>query len=125
MPAWKLRDVLSVTCLRLLFLQCVEVLSMAAQVGNFTNLARKWKRENRRATDLISKSLFFISVGSNDLFEYSDSLPAPGRNDTQFLLDLVANYTAYVKAISKLACIVSLSNPWRAPSCIDETKCPF
>ncbi|CAL5025971.1 unnamed protein product [Urochloa decumbens] len=77
---------------------CGEVLSMTAQVGNFTDLARQWKREDRTAADLISKSLFFISVGSNDLFEYSDSPQAHDRNDTQlFLQDLVASYTSHIK----------------------------
>ncbi|CAL5069376.1 unnamed protein product [Urochloa decumbens] len=76
---------------------CGEVLSMTAQVGNFTELARQWKRANEKAADLISKSLFFISVGSNDLFEYSDFPQAPDHNDTQFLQDLVASYTTHIK----------------------------
>ncbi|KAJ1272288.1 hypothetical protein BS78_06G190700 [Paspalum vaginatum] len=57
-----------------------------------------WMLENRTAADFIAKSLFFISVGSNDLFEYSDAPPAPdNRNDTEFLQDLVASYAGYVK----------------------------
>ncbi|WVZ86735.1 hypothetical protein U9M48_033473 [Paspalum notatum var. saurae] len=79
---------------------CGEVVTMAAQVRNFTSLARAWMRENRTAADLIARSLFFISVGSNDLFEYSDAPPAPNnRNDTQFLQDLVASYAGYVKEL--------------------------
>ncbi|CAN6268894.1 unnamed protein product [Urochloa humidicola] len=76
---------------------CREVLSMTAQVGYFTKLARQWKRASRTTPDLISKSLFFISVGSNDLFEYTDFPQAPDSNDTQFLQDLVASYTGYIK----------------------------
>ncbi|PUZ48436.1 hypothetical protein GQ55_7G245100 [Panicum hallii var. hallii] len=75
-----------------------EVLSMTAQVGNFTSLARRWRRENRTtAADLISRSLFFISVGSNDLFEHIAFPSAPNRNDIRFLQDLVASYTSYIK----------------------------
>ncbi|XP_062224886.1 GDSL esterase/lipase At5g55050-like [Phragmites australis] len=76
---------------------CGEVLSMTEQVGNFTNLARLWKSENQTAADLVSKSLFFISAGSNDLFEYTDAPPVPNRNGTEFLQRLVASYTAYLK----------------------------
>jgi len=100
---------LPVTC-GLRFLQCGgEVLSMTAQVDKFRRLARLWRRENRKAAGrLISRSLFFISVGSNDLFEYIDFPPAPNRNDTQFLQDLVAAYTCYVKAISENLLVISL-----------------
>lgn len=84
-----------------------EVVSMAEQVGNFTRLVRTWERQKRRrqaaaAARLVSRSLVFISVGSNDLFEYSDFFADPknrnvSRNDTAFLGGLVALYTAYVK----------------------------
>ena len=82
---------------------------MTAQVDKFRRLARLWRRENRSAAaGLISRSLFFISVDSNDLFEYIDFPPAPNRNDTQFLQDLVASYTCYVKAISENLLVISL-----------------
>ena len=83
---------------------------MSEQVGNFTSLVRRTCAGSggRTAADLISKSLVFISVGSNDLFEYIDFPPAPNRNDTQFLQDLVASYTCYVKAISENLLVISL-----------------
>lgn len=84
-----------------------EVVSMAEQVGNFTRLVRTWERQKRRrqaaaAARLVSRSLVFISVGSNDLFEYSDFFADPrnrnaSRNDAAFLQVLVALYAAYVK----------------------------
>ncbi|KXG26897.1 hypothetical protein SORBI_3006G178200 [Sorghum bicolor] len=87
-----------------------QVVSMAEQVGNFKSLVRAWaskkpKRKHRAAAvaDLISNSLVFISVGSNDLFEYSDLLADPNhdpnvtRNDAAFLQGLVHLYAAYVK----------------------------
>jgi hypothetical protein len=42
----------------------------------------------------LSRSIFFISTGSNDLFEYS--LSSRG-NDWQFLQSLVASYKQYLK----------------------------
>jgi hypothetical protein len=111
--AWK--GMLPVICGLCFDLQCGgEVLSMTAQVGNFTSLARRWRRENRTtAADLISRSLFFISVGSNDLFEHIDFPSAPNRNDIRFLQDLVASYTSYIKAeiSEKLACLSLPNNP--------------
>jgi hypothetical protein len=66
---------------------------MTEQVRNFTKLARKWGR-----ADLISKSLIFISTGSNDLFEYTDFPDHnSNRNDTVFLESLVASYTSFLK----------------------------
>lgn len=48
--------------------------------------------------DLISKSLIFISTGSNDLFEYADcSGHWCKHNDTEFLQSLVASYTRFLK----------------------------
>ena len=48
---------------------------------------------------LVSRSLVFISVGSNDLFEYVDgnATSCPGRNDTKFLQGLVAAYRGYLQ----------------------------
>ncbi|KAJ1272286.1 hypothetical protein BS78_06G190500 [Paspalum vaginatum] len=80
---------------------CGEVLSMADQVGNFTSLVQMLGSIDRRAAaDLLAKSLIFVSVGSNDLFEYADRVAAnrsASRNDTEFLQGLVATYTAYAK----------------------------
>ncbi|PAN39578.1 hypothetical protein PAHAL_7G253000 [Panicum hallii] len=76
-------------------LMCTQVFSMTEQVRNFTKLARKWGR-----ADLISKSLIFISTGSNDLFEYTDFPDHnSNRNDTVFLESLVASYTSFLKEL--------------------------
>lgn len=74
---------------------CTQVLSIAEQVGNFTNLARQWASGDNRSADVLSKSLFFISAGSNDLFEYIDI--GPQYNDTDLLQSLVASYSAYLR----------------------------
>ncbi|XP_062224887.1 GDSL esterase/lipase At5g55050-like [Phragmites australis] len=79
---------------------CGEVLSMTNQVRNFTSLARQWKIENQTAADLVTKSLFFISVGSNDLFEHAD-ITVDNRNDTEFLQLLVASYSSYLKDLHR------------------------
>jgi len=78
--------------------ECMQVLSMAEQVGNFTNLARQWASGDNRSADVLSKSLFFISAGSNDLFEYIDL--GPQYNDTDLLQSLVASYAAYLRVSS-------------------------
>ena len=82
---------------------------MSEQVGNFTSLVRRTCAGSggRTAADLISKSLVFISVGSNDLFEYADHLITEAnntsssaiRNDTAFLQGLIASYTSNVKVL--------------------------
>ena len=72
---------------------------MADQVGSFTNLARLWASGDNRLADLLSKSLFFISAGSNDLFEYIDI--GPQTNDTELLQSLVASYAAYLRVSPK------------------------
>ncbi|KAL6882630.1 hypothetical protein ACP4OV_011320 [Aristida adscensionis] len=76
---------------------CGEVLPMSAQVQSFKTLAQLWGSKDQAAADRISKSLIFISVGSNDLFEYSDATPDPSRDDAEFLQGLVTSYTSYLK----------------------------
>ncbi|KAL6882631.1 hypothetical protein ACP4OV_011321 [Aristida adscensionis] len=80
---------------------CGEVVPMAEQVVNFTSLVRLWGSQDPKASaDLISRSLVFISVGSNDLFEYCSLAPDdPARNDTLFLQALIDSYTGYVKGL--------------------------
>jgi hypothetical protein len=80
---------------------------MAEQVGNFTNLARLWASSNNRTAHLLSKSLFFISAGSNDLFVYSDI--GPQNNDTELLQGLVSSYAAYLRVSPKHAIILSFT----------------
>ena len=81
---------------------------MSEQVGNFTSLVRRPAGSGGRAADddLIAKSLVFISVGSNDLFEYADNLITEAnvssptiRNDTAFLQGLIVSYTSNVKVL--------------------------
>ncbi|KAL6652230.1 hypothetical protein ACP70R_011155 [Stipagrostis hirtigluma subsp. patula] len=79
---------------------CGEVFPMAEQVRSFADLARQWGDEDKTAAERISRSLVFISVGSNDLFEFSDAgPPSPSHNDTAFLQDLIAYYTSYLKGL--------------------------
>ncbi|KAF7017788.1 unnamed protein product [Triticum aestivum] len=74
---------------------CGQLLCMADQVGKFTSAVKKM---GKGSGDLLSRSLFFISVGSNDLFEYADpDSPPPKRNDTAFLESLVAYYRGYLQ----------------------------
>jgi hypothetical protein len=96
-----------------------QVVSMAEQVGNFKSLVRTWESKKRKqreaAADLISNSLVFISVGSNDLFEYSDFFADPNhdpnvtRNDPEFLQQLVGLYANYVKVHIYILSICSCS----------------
>jgi lysophospholipase L1-like esterase len=53
------------------------------------------------SSDLVSRSLVFISVGSNDLFEYvgGNATSCPNRNDTAFLQGLVAAYRSYLQEL--------------------------
>ncbi|CAL5030578.1 unnamed protein product [Urochloa decumbens] len=86
---------------------CGQVFPMSEQVGNFTSLVGRMSGSGdwtaaaaAAALDLISESLFFISAGSNDLFEYADfavTHPNTSRNDTEFLQRLIASYTGYIK----------------------------
>ncbi|KAF8702465.1 hypothetical protein HU200_032843 [Digitaria exilis] len=90
---------------------CTQVFSMTEQVRSFRSLARMWGslvrssgRKDRTAADLVSESLIFISVGSNDLFEYADyitkaNISSSNRNDTEYLQGLIASYTSYIKAL--------------------------
>lgn len=109
------------------------VVSMAEQVGNFTSLVRTttWegsKRRERTAPGLVSESLVFISVGSNDLFEYSDFFADPknrnvSRNDTAFLGGLVALYATYVKDLYAAgATMFSVVSPSLVGCCPSQRK---
>ncbi|KAF7010431.1 hypothetical protein CFC21_024846 [Triticum aestivum] len=74
---------------------CGQLLCMADQVEKFTSAVEKM---GKGSGDLLSRSLFFISVGSNDLFEYTDpDSPPSNRNDTAFLESLVAYYRGYLE----------------------------
>ncbi|XP_044970448.1 GDSL esterase/lipase At1g71691-like [Hordeum vulgare subsp. vulgare] len=73
------------------------VYSMADQLEEFTSAVDMMGEDSG---DLISTSLFFISVGSNDLFEYAYPWPTPSdRNDTAFLGCLVDHYKTYLQEL--------------------------
>jgi signal transduction protein with GAF and PtsI domain len=69
---------------------------MTDQLEEFTSAVQMM---GNSSYDLISRSLVFISVGSNDLFEYVDgnATSCPNRNDTAFLEGLVATYKSYLQ----------------------------
>lgn len=91
-------------------MQCTQVLSIAEQVGNFTALARQWASGNNGSADLLSKSLFFISAGSNDLLEHAAGI-GPQINDTELLQRLVASYTSLLRVSPKYLVILSFTIP--------------
>ncbi|XBI57742.1 hypothetical protein VPH35_039077 [Triticum aestivum] len=73
------------------------VYSMTDQLEKFTAAVQMMGDDS---DDLISRSLFFISVGSNDLFEYAYPWPTPpNRNDTAFLGCLVDHYKTYLQEL--------------------------
>uniref|UniRef100_A0A8R7PIS6 GDSL esterase/lipase n=1 Tax=Triticum urartu TaxID=4572 RepID=A0A8R7PIS6_TRIUA len=73
------------------------VYSMTDQLEKFTSAVQMMGEDS---DDLISRSLFFISVGSNDLFEYAFPWPTPSnRNDTAFLGCLVDHYRTYLQEL--------------------------
>ncbi|KAF7017790.1 hypothetical protein CFC21_031164 [Triticum aestivum] len=79
---------------------CGGVYSMADQLEEFKLVVMMM---GNGSYDLISRSLFFISVGSNDLFEYADAKnPPPNRNDTAFLKCLVDSYRTYLQELYAL-----------------------
>uniref|UniRef100_A0A453P8X9 GDSL esterase/lipase n=1 Tax=Aegilops tauschii subsp. strangulata TaxID=200361 RepID=A0A453P8X9_AEGTS len=77
-----------------------EVIPMTQQVESFATVVKHMYQSSgsRRTASLLSKSIFFISTGSNDMFEYSFSR----SNDRKFLASLVAAYKDYLKALYHL-----------------------
>ncbi|KAM0882665.1 hypothetical protein ACQ4PT_032173 [Festuca glaucescens] len=77
---------------------CGQVHSMSDQLDRFASVVQMM---GNCSYDLVSRSLVFISVGSNDLFEYagSNATSCPNRNDTGFLQGLVASYRIYLQAL--------------------------
>ncbi|CAM0903366.1 unnamed protein product [Alopecurus aequalis] len=75
-----------------------SVYSMTDQVEKFTSAVQML---GSSLHDLVSRSLVFISVGSNDLFEYVDgnATLSPNRNDTVFLRDLVGLYRSNLQEL--------------------------
>ncbi|KAM0882667.1 hypothetical protein ACQ4PT_032173 [Festuca glaucescens] len=81
-----------------ILVQCGQVHSMSDQLDRFASVVQMM---GNCSYDLVSRSLVFISVGSNDLFEYagSNATSCPNRNDTGFLQGLVASYRIYLQAL--------------------------
>jgi phospholipase/lecithinase/hemolysin len=77
---------------------CGRVYTMTDQLEKFTCAVQMM---GNSSYDLISRSLVFISVGSNDLFEYVDgnATLSPSRNDTAFLEGLVGTYKCYLQEL--------------------------
>lgn len=77
---------------------CGQVHSMSDQLDMFASVVQMM---GNCSSDLVSRSLVFISVGSNDLFEYvgGNATSCPNRNDTAFLQGLVAAYRSYLQEL--------------------------
>jgi len=77
-----------------------EVIPMSLQLEYFATVVEHMYKSSgsRRTANFLSKSIFFISTGSNDMFEYSSSR----GNDTEFLLGLVASYKYHLNALYRM-----------------------
>ncbi|KAM0846274.1 hypothetical protein ACQ4PT_055765 [Festuca glaucescens] len=77
---------------------CGRVHSMSDQLDMFASVVQMM---GNCSSDLVSRSLVFISVGSNDLFEYvgGNATSCPNRNDTAFLQGLVAAYRSNLQEL--------------------------
>lgn len=83
-----------------IYVQVGEVIPMSLQLEYFATVVEHMCETagSKKTASLLSRSIFFISVGSNDMFEYSFSR----SNDIKFLLGLVASYKYYLKALYHL-----------------------
>uniref|UniRef100_A0A0D9VJA1 GDSL esterase/lipase n=1 Tax=Leersia perrieri TaxID=77586 RepID=A0A0D9VJA1_9ORYZ len=79
-----------------------DVIPMSLQVEYFSKVVKLMQNlsGSRRTASLLSKSIFIISTGSNDMFEYS--LSGGNGDDGEFLLGFVALYKSYVRALYRL-----------------------
>ncbi|XP_047078652.1 GDSL esterase/lipase At5g55050-like [Lolium rigidum] len=77
-----------------------EVIPMSLQLEYFATVVEHISKSagSRRTASFLSKSIFFISTGSNDMFEYSFSR----SDDSMFLLGLVASYKHHLKSLYRL-----------------------
>lgn len=80
---------------RTCFVQFGEVIPMSVQLEHFSGVVDRMVKLSgqRKTAGLLRKSIFFISTGSNDMFEYSASSRA---DDEAFLGALVDAYKHYI-----------------------------
>ncbi|KAM0949784.1 putative triacylglycerol lipase [Dioscorea sansibarensis] len=77
-------------------------LSLATQVMYFQEAARNLSRRvgNLIANQLLSKSIFYISSGSNDIFAYYFAFgPQNKTTNDQFIATLVNNFTLHLTTL--------------------------
>ncbi|XP_006648921.1 GDSL esterase/lipase At1g29660-like [Oryza brachyantha] len=79
-----------------------EVIPMSLQVQYFSQVVELMQTlsGSRRTASLLSESIFFISTGSNDIFEYF--LSGGNGDDGEFLLGFTAAFRSYVRALYRL-----------------------
>ncbi|WVZ74264.1 hypothetical protein U9M48_022472 [Paspalum notatum var. saurae] len=77
-----------------------EVIPMSQQLEYFSELVDRMAKLSgpSKTARLLSRSIFFISAGSNDMFEYS----AAPSNDAVFLRVLVATYKHHITALYEM-----------------------
>jgi hypothetical protein len=82
---------------RTCFVQFGEVIPMSVQLEHFSGVVDRMVKLSgqRKTAALLRKSIFFISTGSNDMFEYSASFRADD-DDEAFLGALVDAYKHYI-----------------------------
>jgi hypothetical protein len=73
---------------------------MSLQLDYFASVVEHMTKlsGSKRTASLLCKSVFFISTGSNDMFEYSVSR----GNDYEFLRSFIAAYRRYIRVRSSL-----------------------
>lgn len=88
---------------RTCFVQFGEVIPMSVQLEHFSGVVDRMVKLSgqRKTAALLRKSIFFISTGSNDMFEYSASSRADDDDDEAFLGALVDAYKHYIMVRTK------------------------
>ena len=76
-----------------------NVISLAVQILHFATVQNDLMGTMGQAAmkKFLSKSLFFISIGSNDIFAYYDSNSSLSKQD--FMPNLVLTYENHLKVI--------------------------
>jgi len=80
-----------------------EVIPMSVQLEHFSGVVDRMVKLSgqRKTAALLRKSIFFISTGSNDMFEYSASFRADD-DDEAFLGALVDAYKHYIMSLYEM-----------------------